>query len=186
MPEPNDLNPLAAALRDLAPSTGGLNRDRLLFDAGRAAALPACSWAWPVTAAGFALLSIVFAGVLAFNEPRILVVERERPVMVEGPAAPVELPRPEESPPSPEPSPTAVVVHPTEDAYSADTRRMVELRRDMLRWGVEMLPVPRGATAPARRPRDRELEQILRPTPGAFASPYLLPFRPPICWGGDD
>jgi hypothetical protein len=187
MPEPNEPSPdvtLAAALRELAPAAGGLSRDRMLFEAGRAAARPACPWAWPVTAGGFAMLAIAFAGVLAFNEPRIHFVERDRPVYVQVPR-PVEGPRQEVIPPSPEPEPPVAATPPAEDVRAAEARRMAELRRDVLRWGVDMLPEPRSGTTPAQPPRDRDLEQ-LRPTPGAYASPYWLPFRPHSIRNGDD
>jgi hypothetical protein len=188
MPEPTQPNPdvtLSAALRELVPAAG-LNRDRMLFEAGRAAARPACPWAWPATAGGFAMLAVAFAGVLAFSEPRIHVVERERPVYVQVPR-PIEEPRAKVVPPSPEPAPRVAATPPPEDVRAADARRMVELRRDVLRWGVEVLPEPRTSSAPAQPPRDRDLQEMLRPTPGAFASPTWHPFRPPsIRSGGDE
>jgi hypothetical protein len=180
-PEPNQIDPdltLAAALRELAPQSAAEPRPHALRGRPGSGA-PGVPVVWPVTAGGFALLAVVFAGVLAFSESQVQIVERERPVYVQVPV-PVERPQPEVPPPSPEPAlPLAVKPAPAEDHRAADARRMAGLRRDVLRWGVEMLPEPRTPTTPAQPPRDRELEEILRPTPGAYASPYRLPFRPP-------
>ena len=47
MPQPADeLKPLADALRGLAPATPAIRRDRLLFEAGRAAARSPWAWLW--------------------------------------------------------------------------------------------------------------------------------------------
>jgi hypothetical protein len=113
-------------------------------------------------------------------------VDRERLVYVQA-AEPADELQGDVMPPSPEPGPQALATNVSDDARAADARRMAELRRDVLRWGVDMLPETRSTTSPARPPRDRELENLLRPTPGAFASPYFLQFRPPsIRSGGDE
>ncbi len=194
MPEPGEMTPdpeLAAllhALRDMAPASGNLSRDRLLFEAGRASMRSAQRWVWPAAAAGFALLSVVFAGVLASEEPRVLVVERDVPVHVQAssPPPPVrhEAPAPRlDIEPSPAQAPAALA-QARDDDHAADARRMAALRRDVLRWGADMLPEPRPARNAAPAPHDPELEDGLRPTPGAFASPYGF-FFPPTMPGGN-
>ena len=63
--EAQDLNAVAAALSSLVPSTGRLDRDRLMFLAGEAAGLShlrARRWPWP---AAFSTMSAVAATLLA-------------------------------------------------------------------------------------------------------------------------
>ena len=192
MSDANELNselaPLASALRELAPAAGGLSRDRLLFEAGRAAAAIPHAWIWPVAAGGFAVLAVVFAGLMAASEPRTLVVYQDRPVEVR-----VEVPVPVEAVADPhrDPSPSvpeiAAVAQTSPSTPVAEARRMVELRRDILRWGVEMLPTPKPGASSASPPGDPEMREWLRPLPGVYASPYTFPFRPPsIRSGGND
>jgi hypothetical protein len=96
--EAGDLNAIAAALSSLSPSTGRLDRDRLMFLAGEAAARPnlaqsnlamprlaishelpprlaARRWAWPVA---FSTMSAVAATLLAvlLARPEPKVIER--------------------------------------------------------------------------------------------------------------
>jgi hypothetical protein len=90
---PSDLKPLEADLAALAPTTGALNRDELMYRAGweaRAAArvplappvrtFRAAPWLWPLTTAGLLLVSLTLGAILATRtdpEPRIVYVERQ-------------------------------------------------------------------------------------------------------------
>jgi hypothetical protein len=57
--EPSDLNGLEQQLRGLEPRAARLNRDRLMFEAGRAAAAPGrnAAWTWPAVSS---LLLVAF------------------------------------------------------------------------------------------------------------------------------
>jgi hypothetical protein len=67
---------------------------------------------------------------------------------------------------------------------------MAQVRRDVLRWGVELLPEARPASPPASptaTARDSELREWMKLTPGLFASPFGPLWRPPIrIIGGDE
>ncbi|HEV3003234.1 MAG TPA: hypothetical protein VGX78_02190 [Pirellulales bacterium] len=81
--ETQDVKAVEAMLSSLAPSTGKLDRDRLMFLAGEAAALarlplaraPLRRWAWP---AAFSTMSAVAATLLALlvSQPEPTVIER--------------------------------------------------------------------------------------------------------------
>ena len=96
MPEPIDpeLASFADDLRGLAPRAGGLDRDVLLFAAGRVSAK---AGRWRAAAAGLAALSLAL-GVLLAARPAPPVVERVVHVPVE--------PEPTPEPPSVAPPPT--------------------------------------------------------------------------------
>src|ERR1043165_8634325 len=64
-----DLTPLEAALTGLSPVPPRLDRDALMYAAGRAAARR--TWLWPAVAASFALVSIGLGGRRVTFEPRI-------------------------------------------------------------------------------------------------------------------
>src|SRR6516225_6587980 len=83
MPEPphdpplNDpaLEALAGALRGLAPRPAEIDRDRLMFHAGRASAPR--GWAWPLATAASAAAAVALALLLwARPEPPPRIVER--------------------------------------------------------------------------------------------------------------
>ena len=83
---PHDLNELAEALAGLAPHESRLSRDRLMYEAGRAAALSAepltnaSRWAWPAVTAVSTLVATVLGVILALpGEPQMI----ERVVYVE-------------------------------------------------------------------------------------------------------
>jgi hypothetical protein len=126
------LGALAEALRGLAPRAGGLDRDRLMFRAGRASAPR--SWAWPLATAASTAAAVALGVLLwARPEPAPRVVERvvhlpaERPQPA-GPEAPGTAPESEASPPLP----------PDYGGRSPYLR----LQEHLLRWGLEGLPAP--------------------------------------------
>ena len=81
-----DLTSVEATLSALRPTPTGVDRDRLMYLAGRAAAAsslglrrPRADWLWPSTTAASLLLAITFAAMWhARGEP--VVVYRDRPV----------------------------------------------------------------------------------------------------------
>jgi hypothetical protein len=86
------LDALAAALRGLAPPPAGLDRDALMFRAGRAAAPR--RWAWPLATAASTAAAVVF-GVLLWVRPEPpRVVERIVYLPAEPPSAAADEPAP--------------------------------------------------------------------------------------------
>jgi hypothetical protein len=160
----SDLAPFADALKRLAPQPAHLSRDALLFEAGKAAAgsrLPL--WSWPAATAVFAGLSLVLgAFLLSPSTPAIEYVDRVVYV----------------SPPPAERLHIADSVAPLPAAKTAKTRsaedmekaRMLQVRRDVLRWGVDMLPESKATKAgPSQDVAARELTHWLNLPPGTFA-----------------
>jgi hypothetical protein len=86
-PLPEGLSAIESALRGLAPHAGGLDRDELLFRAGRASAPR--RWPWALAAGASAATAGVLAVLLALR-PAPAVVERVRyvptPVAAEAPS----------------------------------------------------------------------------------------------------
>lgn len=137
-PSDPELTALESALRDLIPARSRLDRDRLMFEAGRASVEPSTSsrgrWAWPSLAASLAVVAITEGAVLA-SRPAPRVVERVV-IVKEKPALPAEEGPPvvilSQAPP-PAPSRGAEPSWPSESAS-------LGLRRQVLRFGVEGLP----------------------------------------------
>lgn len=78
---PEDLTPLEAALAGVSPAPPRLDRDALMYVAGRASVRR--PRLWPAIAAGFALLSMGLGVRLATVEPRVV----ERTIFVRDTAA---------------------------------------------------------------------------------------------------
>jgi hypothetical protein len=106
--EPDDLSAFTRSLANVPPHPGRLDRDALLFAAGRAAGRRGVFW--PATAVALATLSVVLAGILATRTPTVVEVPRiipvPTPIAPEGPPpqpAPVEDARPVPTPSAPSP-----------------------------------------------------------------------------------
>jgi hypothetical protein len=173
MPEPTDPlrpDPVADALRALDPAPAEFSRDRLLFEAGKAAAHRP-HWGWPSSAAFFAGLAAVLAYYLTFPEAHTpTVIERERVVEVRVPV-PVEREQPEQHSPLPRGVNEARHVEPDEAGPSPEAVRMYQVRRDVLRWGEDMLAAGKP-TGPAPRASARDLDRWLDVPPGTLTAPY--------------
>jgi hypothetical protein len=166
----SDLDPFADALKRLAPQPAELSRDALLFEAGKAAAhsrVPA--WVWPSATALFAALSIVLAGFAATpSTPRveIVYVNVPQPATDQPPAADAT----DLKPPKPAKA---------RSAEDLERMRMLQVRRDVLRWGVDMLPEPKPTSGgPSRDVAAREVTVWLNLPPGTFALPGAQPKKP--------
>jgi hypothetical protein len=172
-----DLGPFAEALRRLDPQPPNLSRDALLFAAGQAAARPRVApWVWPSVAAGFAGLSLVL-GAFAVSPGGPGHVQY---VSVPQPAPPAAGPI---YPPEPIDVATTAPTSPKEKARSAEDEeavRMLQVRRDVLRWGVDMLPESRspGGPGPSQDVAAREVTHWLHLPPGTFALPSVQPKKP--------
>jgi hypothetical protein len=171
----SDLAPLADALKALAPAATAINRDRLLFDAGRAAAAPRLAWLWPVGTFLFAGLAVVLAGFLAFDErpKEAVLVDREKIVEVQVPV-PMEIgPQPQTQSPGPH------ELTQVDSAPSPEAVHMYQVRRDVLRWGVAMLPASKPVAKMPVNSGDttRDLERWLDVPSGTFSAPTAKPAR---------
>jgi hypothetical protein len=170
-----DLGPFAEALKRLDPQPPDLSRDALLFAAGQASAQPRlATWVWPTIAAGFAALSLVL-GAFAISPGGPADQVQYVYVQQQPPPSPTPT-RPPESldqlgTPAPKPKPKA------KSAEDVESARMLQVRRDVLRWGVDMLPEPKSQGGPGPSPDvvARELNRWLNLPPGTFTSPALQP-----------
>jgi len=154
-----DLGAFEAALRSLAPSRPGLDRDRVLYQAGRASRPGRPRLGWPALAATLALVAGT-EGMLLATRPSPRVVERIVVVREAAPApAVVQLPAP---PPTP---------RPTESGLGLTERDRLAGR--LIRFGLDGLASPRpgGSDGPgpepwrasSRRLLQDELRQSLSP-----------------------
>lgn len=172
----SDLAPLADALKSLTPATTGINRDRLLFESGRAAAASRLAWLWPVAAVAFACVASTLAGVMIFSErpQQVVVVERERIVEVRVPVS-------DDQDDSPSPAPGIGEIR--HESVSPETVQMYQMRRDVLRWGEGMLP-PSKPKAQGPAQSAGELERWLDLPKGTLNAPKTPRLFPQI--NGDD
>ncbi len=99
--QPDDLTAFSRALAEVAPHPGRLDRDALLFAAGRAAGRPGRFW--PMTAGVLAAACIALAVTLVVRPPTVVEVVRVVPVRVPTPAD-TPLPDAEQTPGSDEPA----------------------------------------------------------------------------------
>lgn len=165
----SDLAPLADALQALAPAATGINRDRLLFDAGRSAASARLAWLWPVGTFLFGGLAVALAGFISFaDRPKeVVVFERERIVEVQVPITVEVGPEPRDQTPSP------IEAFQVDSSPSPETVHMYQVRRDVFRWGVAMLPPsrPTAKMALTSSQATRDIERWLDVPSGTFSAP---------------
>jgi hypothetical protein len=154
MSEGPELNALADALRRLAPSSGQLDRDELMFRAGQASARR--SWRWPLATALSTAVALGLGAVLLFRPPTTHVVERIVQVPVEkaplAPVAPPDVPAPA---PVEAPAPSSPGAAPF---VALERYRQIEER--LLLRGLEGLGTPPPAPPPPRR---SDLELLSQP-----------------------
>ena len=126
------LSALEETLGQLTPSPGGLSRERVLFDAGRASARP--GRIWPVLTAVSSLAAVVLG--LLLMRPVPSVVERTVIMHVSEPPALPSVPPRE---PSPE-GPATEQTEPTTPVFTSGETDYLRRRQEVLRWGVDVLP----------------------------------------------
>lgn len=151
-PDDPGLTEVEAALGSLSPSAGRLDRDRVMFEAGRASVRrsPVRGVLWPSIAAGLALVALGEAAWLVGRpgaDPRSV----ERVVVVQDEPAPAEEPRIVRTP-NPEPPDEVVILHRSSrkgPAAWADRplpgpsdSSPAALRMRVLRLGIDGLPEP--------------------------------------------
>jgi hypothetical protein len=129
-----EMNDLEASLAGLSPSPAALDRDRLMFQAGRASV--GVRWLWPACTGAAVLTAAALALVLVLRPAPILIVE-QRVVSVRQETPP---PVPPHSDPPPEPWLETSAPLPQTD--------YLRRRQEVLRWGVDMLPpLPPGESS---------------------------------------
>jgi hypothetical protein len=120
------LDALAGALRGLGPAPAGLDRDGLMFRAGRASAPR--GWAWPLATAASTIVA-AFLGLLLWERPEpprvIFVADRPQP------------PAPDERTPGPAP-----------DGAPGGWALYLQLPERLARDGLDGLPPPPEAPSP--------------------------------------
>jgi len=140
-PHDPDLTAVERALAGLTPSAGQLNRDALLFAAGRRSLRR--GWAWPCAATAASLAAAILAALL-FLRPEPGTVVRFVPV----PSAPVETavspPDERSSPPDGPPTASASPLRPDLDYLT--------VWHQVERWGDAGLPPTRLAPTSDDRP----------------------------------
>jgi hypothetical protein len=123
---------LEAALAGLAPAPAALDRDRLMFRAGLASARRP-GWPWPCAAGVLGLTAAMLAVLLALRPgPQV----EERLVVVEVPV-PVEKPSP-----APEQKSEQEPLGRETDEPSWRGGPYFQTQEQLLRWGLDGLPVP--------------------------------------------
>jgi hypothetical protein len=127
------LNDVAVALAALAPHPPALDRDRLLFRAGRASAPR--PWFWRLTAAASTIAAVFLAATLLLRPAPSPIA---RVVYVQVTPPPILTP-PKEVIPNP---PTPLESEPKEPAYSWPTTPYTRLEDRLLRWGLDGLAEP--------------------------------------------
>lgn len=172
----SDLTPFADALKKLAPQPAHLSRDALLFEAGKAAGSPRLSgWTWPSTAAAFAGLSFVLGAFLLSSEPGG-VQTVDRVVYVFDPPATADKGMP---PPVVERRETPKEAKPSPSNERSEVARAIQVRREVYRWGVDMLPEPKSEGGrPSQDMEASRLRNWLGLSPGTYALPSLQPRKP--------
>lgn len=152
-PRDPELRAVEAALAGLVPAAPAVNRDRLLYEAGRRSAPR--GRAWPLATLGFAALSAVLA--LHRPEPAVRMVERVVYVPAVTPSSDVV-----EKPPEPPAAGTALAaIEP-----SASGGEYLRQREQVLRWGADALPdLPPASPVPTV-----PLEQLLGFSRGSRAA----------------
>jgi len=127
------LNDVAVALAALVPQPPALDRDRILFNAGRASAPR--PWFWRMTATTTTSCAVLLAAILLLRPAPTPV---DRVVYVQVAVQPPQ-PTPKEDVPTPPPPSES---EPSEPAYPWPTTPYTRLEDRLLRWGLDGLAEP--------------------------------------------
>ena len=125
----SEINALESALGKLSPSPAALDRDRLMFQAGRVAARR--PWLWPAVAGAASLTAAALALVLVFRSAPVAIVE-QRVVVIQQQTSPVGPAHSERRPETSEPV--------GEDEPPLPRAAYLRRLQEVLRWGVDTLP----------------------------------------------
>jgi hypothetical protein len=165
-----EITEVESQLLALKPSPGSLDRDRVIYRAGRASALGPGRWAWPAVSGVMSLVTVALAVALATRPeptPRVVYVKMVQPA---------ELPK---QPPEPGDAPSAadeLLPPPAAPAGRVVARGRPLMEEQLLRWGLDALPAPAPAAPPAE-PANRFLGVPVG-APPVLGSPWLSLFAP--------
>jgi hypothetical protein len=155
VPSDPELSPIESALGSLVPARSRIDRDRVMFLAGQAAARPSTSGrrAWLSIAASLLLIALGEAALLARRPPPRVV---ERVVVVHEPAtAPVD-------PGAERAVAQAPASRPTESPRSLGHTPYERLAGQVLRYGLDGLPASPSAARTDSRPGPASSGQLLQ------------------------
>jgi hypothetical protein len=145
---PPDLKAFEAALGGLVPAESRLNRDRLMYLAGAAAAAPSGSqtamrssrlpaFLWPLATAALFLAALGLGALVALRQPTERIVYQDRPAAStnpgDAPSLALHLP----------------LIGPTNSMHGTASGSYLALREQVLRHGVGALDAPSGPAEPA-------------------------------------
>jgi hypothetical protein len=141
------LNALESKLTSLTPLPSGLDRDYLLYHAGRAS-VRGLGWFWP-SATGFLLLVTAGLSLALLVRP----VQRPEPQVIERIVrVPLEVPRPAAPSTSAQAlSPHVAATYSSDDEYEKQQAENARARRQAFRFGVDSVPPP-PASSVAEKP----------------------------------
>jgi hypothetical protein len=154
---------LENALGALVPAPGQINRDQVMFRAGRAS-VKALGWVWPAAAGTMALVAAVFGGMLALRpdpEPKIQIVYITKEVPRRAPTDP-------EKSRSRPPGRTSAGHETEEPAYPQTP--YFQMENNLLRWGLDSLP----ASPPAPPSKSSPTRAGIWQKPAEGSSPVFL------------
>ena len=129
-----ELTAFEQTLGALVPASGQLNRDQVMFQAGKATVKRA-SWLWPAAAGAMTLVAVGLGGLLALRpqpEPQKQIVYVIKQVPGKAPA---QSKRQRSRPPA------LPSTRPTMDEPSYPQTQYFQMETHLLRWGLDGLPV---------------------------------------------
>jgi len=134
------LTPFEQALAALQPLPGALDRDRLMFEAGRST-VPRGGWMWPYATAALVLICTALGGMMLLQRSSRIV---ERIVYI--PLSPGESQSVATNPPQTVPSDEAMVARASQEDWPPQPGYL-SVRQQVLRWGADALPIPPVSSA---------------------------------------
>jgi hypothetical protein len=177
---PDAFDPLEQTLASLAPLAPMKSRNQLLFEAGRASTREPYLLVWQCAAVGFGMLSLLLGLFLLWpREPEVM--ERERIVIQyrdREPQSTTSMSDLESVSQPLSPTISAFAVSTEEDTSAEETRKMLRMRNEVLRFGVEMLPRPNATksqpagSSPSGTTLETEVIDSLYLPRGIYASPF--------------
>jgi hypothetical protein len=162
----NELTAIESALSGLVPAPPQGNRDRLLYAAGRSAG----SRPWKRAACGLVGTCVALTVFLLIRPPLIV----DRPVFISVPVPGEPSPSPPVAPPSA--ADALAQVKPIDDERTDSSA--LDFRRNVLRWGPDLLPSTLGSPTAVPAPQPRPLEKDLDLPPGSLNG--VEPRRPDL------